>query len=57
MPGLEAIARQAAFLARMGRKDEARAQLVEIDRRIAGLSPQFRREGRQWRDLAAREIG
>jgi hypothetical protein len=57
MPGLEAIARQAAFLARVGRGEEARAQLTEIDRRIAGLSPQFRREGRHWRDLAARAIG
>jgi hypothetical protein len=56
MPGLEAIARQAAFLARVGRVDEARVQLTEIDRRISGLSPQFRREGRQWRDLAARSV-
>lgn len=56
MPGLEAVGRRAAFLARHGRADEAREMLADMDRRIAGASPQFRREGRQWRDLAARAI-
>jgi hypothetical protein len=27
-----------------------------MDRRIARASPQFRREGRAWRDLAARAL-
>jgi hypothetical protein len=56
MPGLEAIARQAAFLARQGREAEAREMLAEIDRRVAGANPQFRREGRAWRDLAAEAL-
>ena len=56
MPGLEAVGRYAAFLARHGRADEAREMLSEMDRRIAGANPQFRREGRQWRDLAARAM-
>jgi hypothetical protein len=54
LPGLEAMARYAAFLARAGRSDEARETLAEIDRRLAKANPQFRKEGRMWRDLAAR---
>ena len=57
MPGLEGLARYAAFLARSGRTDEAREALVEIDRRLASANPQFRKEGRAWRDLAARALG
>lgn len=56
MPGLEAVGRYAAFMGRHGRADEARDMLKEMDRRIAGANPQFRREGRQWRDLAARAM-
>jgi hypothetical protein len=56
LPGLEALARYAAFLARAGRKDEAADSLAEIDRRIAKANPQFRREGRAWRDLAAQAM-
>lgn len=56
MPGLEAVGRRAAFLARQGRTAEAREMLADMDRRIAGASPVFRREGRQWRELAARAI-
>jgi hypothetical protein len=56
MPGLEAVGRRAAFLARHGRGDEAREMITDMDRRIAAASPQFRRDGRQWRDLAARAI-
>ena len=56
LPGLEALARYAAFLARVGRKDEAADNLAEIDRRIARANPQFRREGRAWRDLAAQAL-
>jgi hypothetical protein len=53
LPGLEGIARQAAFLARTGRKAEAQEALVEIDKRIERLNSRFRKEARQWRDLAA----
>jgi hypothetical protein len=56
MPGLEAVGRYAAFKARHGQTAEANEMLAEMDRRIAGASPQFRREGRQWRDLAARAV-
>jgi hypothetical protein len=56
MPGLEAVGRRAAFLARHGRGEETREMLADMDRRIAGASPQFRREGRQWRDLTARAL-
>jgi hypothetical protein len=57
MPGLEALGRYAAFLARSGRGGEAREALAEIDRRIASANPQFRKEARAWRDLAARALG
>ncbi|MGH7023726.1 MAG: tetratricopeptide repeat protein [Caulobacteraceae bacterium] len=56
MPGLEAVGHYAAFLARHGRMDEARGMLAEMDRRISGANPQFRREGRHWRDLAAKAV-
>ena len=56
LPGLEAIARYAAFQARIGRREEASEGLAEIDRRIARSNPQFRREGRVWRDLAAQAL-
>lgn len=57
MPGLESLARYAAFLAHTGRRQEAVDALADIDRRIARASPQFRREGRIWRDLAAQALG
>jgi hypothetical protein len=57
LPGLEAISRQAAFLARCGRRAEAQGLLKEIDRRIARLDRAFRKEGRAWRALAAEAIG
>ncbi len=56
MPGLEALGRYAAFLARTGRGGEAREALAEMDRRIASANPQFRREGRHWRDHAAKAL-
>ncbi len=56
VPGLEGFGRYAAFLARTGRKTEAREAVAEMDRRIAQANPQFRREGRAWRDLAARAL-
>lgn len=57
MPGMEALARYAAFLAHIGRKAEAAEQLAEIDRRIQRADPYFRKEARGWRELAARAIG
>ncbi|WP_347567012.1 tetratricopeptide repeat protein [Caulobacter sp. CCUG 60055] len=54
--GLEALARQAAFLAEAGRKGEAQAVLADIDGRIAKANPHFRKEGRAWRDFAAMAV-
>ena len=56
LPGLEGAARQAAFLARTGRKGEAAEALAEIDRRLDRANPHFQREGRAWRDFAAEAI-
>jgi hypothetical protein len=56
LPGLEGIARQAAFLARTGRRQEAQEALAEIDKRIERLNSRFRKEARQWRDLAAEGV-
>jgi hypothetical protein len=56
LPGLEGVGRYAAFLARTGGRDEAAEAIAEMDRRIAKANPQFRREGRAWRDLAARAL-
>jgi hypothetical protein len=56
LPGLEALARYAAFLANTGRREEAADNLAEIDRRIERSNPQFRRESRPWRDLAAQAL-
>lgn len=55
-PGLEAVARQAAFLARSGRRQEAEEALADIDKRLSRTNPRFRKEGRAWRDLAAQAI-
>ena len=57
LPGLEGVGRYAAFLARQDRRQEAEEALAEMDRRIAKANPQFRREARAWRDLAARAMG
>jgi hypothetical protein len=56
LPGLEGMGRLAAFLARTSRSAEAREILTEMDRHIAVAAPQFRREYRDWRDLAARAV-
>lgn len=53
MPGFEALGRYAAFLARRGRTDEARAMVKDMDQRLAKLRGPFRREAQTWRDLAA----
>lgn len=56
LPGFEALGRYAAFMARHGRQDEAREAVAEMDKRLAKLTPKFRKEGRVWRDLAARAL-
>jgi hypothetical protein len=53
VPGLEGLARRAAFLARQGRRAEAQELLADIDQRLAKSPAHFRKEGRVWRDLAA----
>jgi hypothetical protein len=56
LPGLEGLARQAAFLARTGRKADAQEALNEIEKRLARTNARFQKEGRQWRDLAAEAV-
>src|SRR5258706_2686419 len=56
LPGLEGLARYAAFLAHTGRREEAQDILTEIDRRLARTKGPFRAEARTWRDLAAQAL-
>jgi hypothetical protein len=56
MPGFEGQARYAAFMARNGRKAEAQAAIADMDKRLTKLAAQFRKEGRHWRDLAAKAL-
>jgi hypothetical protein len=56
LPGLEALARYAAFQARTGRREEAKQTIEDIDRRIGRMSGTFRAEARAWRDLAAQAL-
>ena len=53
LPGLEGIARYAAFLAETGRHAEAREAMTEIDKRAARSTGPFRKEAKVWRDFAA----
>ncbi|MBS0334293.1 MAG: tetratricopeptide repeat protein [Proteobacteria bacterium] len=52
MPGFEALGRHAAFKARHGRTDEARAMIADMDKRMEKLRGQFRKEAQMWRDHA-----
>ena len=52
MPGFEALARYAAFMARNGRQAEAREVVTELDKRLAKLHGPFRKEAITWRDHA-----
>ena len=56
MPGLEAMARYAAFMARHGRRPEAERMVADIDQRIARIKGPLRVEARGWRDLAAQAL-
>lgn len=53
LPGFEALARYAAFMARNGRREEAREVVVELDKRMVKLRGPFRKEAQTWRDYAA----
>ena len=53
LPGLEGLARWCAFLAHTGRKAEAQEALNELDKRLSRTNARFRKEGRQWQELAA----
>jgi hypothetical protein len=57
LPGLEGLARYAAFLAHSGRREEAQELLKEIERRASRTRGAFRAEARAWRDLAAQALG
>ena len=56
LPGLEGLARYAAFLARTGRRAEAELLLADLDARLKRANSHFRREGQAWRDLAAQAL-
>ena len=56
MPGFEALARYAAFMARNGRQAEAREVVTELDKRLAKLRGPFRKEALGWRDHAAQAL-
>ncbi|MDX2235132.1 MAG: hypothetical protein NW200_11610 [Hyphomonadaceae bacterium] len=57
LPGLEAACRYAAFLARAGRGDDARAALADIERRFAKVNRQLKGIDRPWVDMATRAVG
>lgn len=56
MPGFEGLGRYAAFMARHGRRDDAEDAVAEMDKRLTKLAAQFRKEGKHWRDLAAKAL-
>jgi len=56
LPGFEALARYAAFMARHDRRDEAAEVVSELDKRMVKLHGQFRKEAQTWRDFAARAL-
>lgn len=56
MPGYEALARYAAFMARNGRRDEAAEVVAEMNKRLAKLNGPFRKEAQSWRDYAAQAL-
>lgn len=57
VPGLEAGGRYVAFMAKVGRREDAEIGLAEIERRFMKISPPLRGEARPWRDLAAKALG
>lgn len=57
VPGLESGGRYVAFMAKVGRREDAEIGFEEIERRLAKIAPPLRPEARVWRDLAARALG
>lgn len=57
VPGLEAGGRYVAFMAKVGRREDAEIGLAELDRRLAKIAGPLRAEARIWRDMAARAMG
>ena len=53
LPGFEALARYAAFMARNGRRADARDLVDEMNKRLIKLKGPFRKEAIVWRDFAA----
>jgi hypothetical protein len=56
VPGLEAVARWAVFLAETGRTQEAREVVADLDQRLAKTRAHFRIEAKVWRDYAASKV-
>jgi hypothetical protein len=56
VPGLEAGARYVAFMAKVGRREDAEIGLSELDRRLGKIAPPLRAEARIWRDMAAQAL-
>jgi len=57
VPGLESGGRYVAFMAKVGRREDAEIGFQEIERRLAKIAPPLRPEARVWRDLAAKALG
>lgn len=57
VPGLEAGSRYVAFMAKLGRREDAEIGLAELERRLAKIAPPLRPEARIWRDIAAKALG
>jgi hypothetical protein len=57
VPGLEAGGRYVAFMAKVGRREDAEIGMAEIERRLQKIAPPLRPEARVWRDLAAKALG
>lgn len=57
VPGLEAGGRYVAFMAKLGRREDAEIGLAELERRLTKIAPPLRAEARVWRDIAAKALG
>jgi hypothetical protein len=57
VPGLEAGGRYVAFMAKVGRREDAEIGMAELDRRLTKIAPPLRAEARVWRDIAAKALG
>jgi hypothetical protein len=56
VPGLEAGGRYVAFMAKLGRREDAEIGMAELERRLQKIAPPLRAEARIWRDMAAHAI-